>query len=318
MKYLYITFRDAALIIDKDGIIKRYESTYGPVPKNEKSEIFKEEVNRMKERPVDTSQLCNMMHCMFGYLPSPKYKNIGRYCVDEICSLVDNAYIRYENQETVYRGEKLTTHKADYNSDQQLMKNKDDKPASIWLTWSHMKDELLGYEWLYEEIIAMFNKLSGCDVRKKFTVREYIEEFKKYKDIPEVIEFLNKYVYNKEYVKKNTGLGRKMNFYPLDPNPKRSATIAKMILINGGLMKNASCSTTMPFLITSGVAEKINYSGNIIVPVDEELIDILKKYGKLPTILDGGYVKLKIKNSLPPGYEYDYMRFSDYKLDVTF
>lgn len=308
-KYLCIRFYDAALIIDGDSVLERYEAKNGPVSKEERSSVIKSEILKLKSRPVDDSQLCNMLHCLFGFRPVGKFKATEREWVDKICSLVPGSYIRFD---CIPFEETMHTHKPDYNSHQKLMKNENGAASSVWLTWRQMKDEFTGYDDLYNETIGLFNMLSGCDVREKFTVRQYIDEFKKFKGRPEVEEFLAKYVHDNEFMKANTGRGMKESLYPL----KNGAALISMMILNGKIVDNTRHCSVFPFLNNNGITKKINYSGEIVVPVEDEgLLYCLKKYGKIPTILDGGYLKLKIKNVLPLGIDCDFMRFSDYKLD---
>lgn len=287
---------------------------------------------RMLERPIDNSQLSNYLHCLFGLMPVPlnpqkcPHKISVNKRVEKIHSLINCAWIRYNGIPYV---ETIHTHKEHYKATAKYMKDYTDTESPINITWSAFDREFSGYSDIKNKTLNLFNTVMGCDDvmnhEKYHNLLKFIPDFKEHLKDDIVLEFLKHYAskgFAKE-MKKKTGFKR----YPLDfgVNEKGEITLTEAgmarCIFTGKLNSyNGAPSAIRPLNLYRGVKRKVKYNGEIVVRVeDDNLIEnIYRKYGTIPTILDGGITRIRVRKNAPyANLEYVFDSFSDYKLDIT-
>ncbi len=288
MKYLDLEFRNAALII--------------PNKRNKPNGGFKHFINGQGwvkydglgvdlEHPVGVNQLANMLHVMCGIPPVASKRETIFTRNEEIFNIAKNSYIKYYDKcdvEPEKKAETFQSAKAAFNSNSNISIVLNGKKYLGYFSWMYLRK--LFFEKKnkakYEELIGFFNNiLNSEDITKEYTFNEFITKFHEHLEDEEVKEF-------RAYVENDTkGLKKILK------NPWIS------LLFYG---KPASGSNTTnfsdtPILNVRGIGfKKARFCGSILVPIPEEkeyLIDCIREYGVLPTILDDGLVIIKgLKN----------------------
>jgi len=289
--YLHLGFTDAAL---------KYE--YSTQPTNFRSFGTMHQHLDM-EHPIGRSQVSGMLHALFGYAPVPKNRETCLEKVNEIERLVDNTWIRFGAERVI--GDKIVwcdskskdepnlynetfrTNKAAYNSNAAIETEINKKKFKIFLSWEYFRRMYIGNEDVYDEIISFLETMCGKNIMNRYNLHEFVSMFRnEYADRMEVKEFLNVH-YQKRGVNDNAYF---------------------RVLFN--LSEHENCanfySTKNPILNASGIGCKIVYNGEFIITFENpKLVDRLRKFGKLPTLLDGGLVKIISLEQYEPYFNFE-------------
>lgn len=286
MKYLDIEFQNAGLIIPNT---------------NHKREGFKHFVNGQGwvkinglgvdlEHPVGVNQLANMLHVMCGIPPVASKRETIFTRSEDIFSIAKNSYIKYYNKCDVDPEKKADTFqgaKAAVNSNSKIASVFGGKKYLGYYSWSYLRKIFLKSDKEnYKQLIGFFNDvLNSEDVTKEYTFNKFITKFHEHLEDEEVKEFIE-YLDNdgKEIKKILLNPWMSLLFYATPPS--------------GG---NVTYKSKTPILNVRGIDfKRARFSGSILVPIPEEkeyLIDCIREYGVLPTILDDGLVIIKgLKN----------------------
>ena len=289
--YLHLGFTSAAL---------KYE--YSTQPTNKRSFSTMHEHLDMKH-PIGRSQVSGMLHALFGYAPVPKNRTTCLEKVDEIEKLVDNTWIRFgtyrkigneavwcetdsQNQPNICN-ETFCTNKAAYNSHATIETFIDGKKFNIFLSWKYFRKTYASRLDAYDEVIGFLKKLCGDDFMSRYTMSEFVTMFhKEYVDRKEVKEFLDVHY------------------------QQRGANDNSYFRVLFKLSEHENCAnrynSKTPLLNASGVGCKISYDGEFIITFENpELVDRLKKFGKLPTLLDGGVVRVISLEQYEPYFDFE-------------
>lgn len=300
MKYLHLRFDSASLIVET----KKFSNKCSNV------------TNVDLSNPVGVRQINNMLLYMFGYPPVPTKKETIFQNVKSIKDLAENhSYIKYysspfykdSNGEYRFFASIFQTHKYKIDSEKQTITFVGNKPIGGWLTWENFRKTFGNERELYNIVISFFNDLLGCNlVYKKYTFTEFLLEIKKHITDEKMIEFKSRY--GKVLNTPRKLLGR-YGWYDMVFNGKIEESISTSSKHNCGY------SSPDPILIESGIGYKIKFSGEILIEIeDETLIDDLRAFGILPSLLDNGVVTiLGIKNLPPnPSWKYEFTKISEY------
>lgn len=289
--YLHLGFTGAAL---------KYE--YSTQPTNFRSFSTMHEHLDMKQ-PIGRSQVSGMLHALFGYAPVPKNRATVLEKVPEIEKLVENTWIRFgsyqkkgndvvwcetdtQDKPDVYN-EIFRTNKSAYNSHAAIETIIDDKKYKIFLSWKYFHKTYIGHKDVYDEIISFLEQLCGNDIMSHYTLDEFVTMF--HKD----------YVHKKE-VK-----------YFLDTHyQKRGVNDNAYFRVLFKLSDHENCAncynSKTPLMNVTGVGCKISYDGEFIIIFENpELVDRLKRFGRLPTLLDGGVVRVISLEQYEPFFDFE-------------
>jgi hypothetical protein len=249
------------------------------------------------DMPIGISQVSNMLHVMFGFVPKPTYRKSIIERNEKIYEIAKKARIKYydECDKDIYeKSEVLQGAKAPYNSERKIKTKIGDKLERGFFSWSYFLKRFQRFDKKYlDNILAFFNKMMNCDdVTKNYTFEEFVLGFEKYTKSDEVKNFIKS---NPIYFKRGRILLGKM-----------SHVIFKyMITVKGDSVtienkepsansSNVSYNQPTPLLLDKDINQRVaKFSGEIMVEFDnEEIIERMHKCGTLPTILDGGLISI--------------------------
>lgn len=242
---------------------------------NESANIYKEVQKLIDsdslERPVKANQINGFLHVLCGYVPVPSKRRTVLEREDKIQRLVDNTWIRYDYLPQKYDREFTMTAKHHYRSHKKINTMIDGKKCNGYYTWEYARRFFISRtsQEFYDMLIDLFDETLKCDVRKMSFVK-FVEEFHKHLNKPEVMTF---YTEHQKELKGPTG------DIIFDKPTTSSNTIYNFK--NTALLNN------------NGTGFAFYYSGDIIIRVDDEsIIQQIHEYGRIPTLLDGGYVDI--------------------------
>ncbi len=297
MYYLYFEFKSASLCVSKsDGKSVDYR-------RDGKSLVKKTEYTVDLENPIKVKHISNVLHCMFGFPPVPSTRDSIFKINEKIYDLaLNHSYIKYDNKfyYLTKKGEKkfiatsFWSHKANFNSDQKTYSFVSNEKIEGNFTWINFHSQFSENKKMFAVVINFFNDLLGCEnVVRKYSFALFLEEIKKYSDSEKMKNFKKEYG---KYLNSRKLLG-KNGWYDA--------------VFNGDLIKtktrhNSSYSSKMPILYTHGFdRKKVIYDGKIIIEIeDENLINDLKQYGRIPTIMDGGVINILGIKKMPPMFNW--------------
>jgi hypothetical protein len=213
---------------------------------------------------ITAQQISNILHVLFGERPKPMNRKTLYDRMDYLYDKAKECYIRYNNfvdSDGKFQSETFQTNKAVWNSWQ----------TTSYMNWNRVH-QLLEDD-LYEMFLDMIKDVFG-HTPETITFANMAEMLKVSTDsrVTEAFEILKK---NKKTPLYSWIFGK----------PSEKTTI------------NANARTQLT--IIKGVDTKINLSGSIIVPVNDEDIEKVGKNKGCATLLDGGAVFIKgVKNNV--------------------
>lgn len=258
LKYLILEFNDAGLFIKHNGD-KQFEHQYF-LKKNGDNVNRRENLMRFKE-PITVYQISNVLHNLFGQRPVPTRKfcfyNKDPYLFDKALE----SFIKIN----FYYFEKLTLKKAVYNSWQT---------SSNFFDWYRIRTFLDEH---YEYFISVLQSELNLNPLEKtfYEIADLIKENISKPAIQNLLIFLSKnqktsLVYDLGYqIKNNQVIPYEQKTTMLNSSPKTTVTIV------------------------NGIGEVCKLSGEIVIPVNENDIEIIRNHTGTADILDGGIVYIK-------------------------
>ena len=241
-----------------------------------------------------------MLHVLFGYIPKPKNRLTVIESIPEIDSLVDKTYIKYETMSQDYPDafkETFMTAKGQYNSHADYSSKLNGKIYKVFFSWEYFRRIYIGNEDEFEKIMKFLTKVFGYDVTEKYTMTDFINMFRKEcLNREDVREFISEH-YEKRGINDNPYFRTLFN-------------------IGNGENSGNVYNSKNPILNTYGVGCNISYDGELIVTFDDsELVKRLENYGCLPTLLDGGLVRVISLEKYPPylNFENEFVIFPEWK-----
>lgn len=261
--YLRLKFRNAKLFRtnrmtkDKNFELVDYE-------KNKYKGVSRSEITQYKE-PITKYQISNMLHVLLGERPVPKNRNVPYQRLKYIDDLADRSFL---NLKTTKRYSKNSggyiTYPEGINDKRALWNSWN--PSSYTHTWRtlylYCNNKKIN-PGLYETVISEIEKAIGNKIGNE-TFYEVVELIRKINSqkMNVFFKFLkeSKLSKIKDYIEK----GKKANM---------TAYGGRVSITN-----NKSLSSFE------------GYSGEILVPVDEEICNKFNSSSGSATILDGGYV----------------------------
>ena len=297
MYYLYLEFKSASLVVDSKS--KNKSTDYR---RNIDSVVKKSVYEVDLENPLKAKHISNMLHCMFGFAPVPSVRDTIFTVNKEIYDLaLNHSYVRYDNQffHTTAKGDKrflretFWTQKSKYDSEQKMCSFIDGKKVVGNLTWENFHSNFRNDKQLFAIVIKFFNELLGCkNVIEKFSFPQFLTEVKPYVNDERMIAFKEEY---EKRLKRREVIGSN-GWYEAVFNGDVVTTKVK---------NNTKWCSARPILNTHGIASKVTYDGRIIVEIeDESLIEDLRKYGRIPTIMDGGVINILGIKKIPPMFDW--------------
>lgn len=267
--------------------------------------------------PVGLDQVSNMLHVMFGLAP----KAVNRETIfkrnKDIYEIAKNSYIKYddyskEDMESAKYASNLEffqTAKPAFNSHSKVSTTIDGETIAGNYTWNYFERRFKGKEHLFKQIMDFFNDvLEVKDVRKFYYFPEFVEEFHTHLKEKKVKDFFKDYLYEGSEL-----FGGKVKRQGSPLNTPLVNLLKNTYSVNDGT--NCSYNQPTPLLYSHGTGRKFSFSGEIIVPLEDEYVKYLEDYGTLPTLLDGGLVTvLSVKKKAPYiGFENDFIQLSKAK-----
>lgn len=208
--------------------------------------------------PITSQHITNLLHILFGKRPKP----MNRYSIQELDEYLVNkakqSFLQittYKNDKDKFFTESTKLNKAVYNAW---------NPVS-YMNWNRV-EKLLGED-LYKEFIWV---LYEC-----------------YKMMPNDISF-NKM---KDMIKNTKDERLDAIFAKLNSNGKKPLWDSIFIVGTSNTSINMNARTKLT--VTSGVDKVIKLDGKILVPINDDDIEIIRKNKGCATILDGGVVTIK-------------------------
>ena len=300
MKYLVLRFENACLKFDESS--KSSDTcSLGKIQETNWS------------CPIGLDQVSNMLHVMFGLPPKAVNRDTIFKRNKDIYELAKNSYIKYDNyskedMESLKFFKNLEffqTAKPAFNSHQKITTKIDGQEIGGHYTWEYFKRRFNGKDDLFDIIMNFFNEVLGVeDVRLYYYFPEFVEEFHKHLKEKKVKAF-----FENELMKGGDffGVGKPLN------TPIINLLKNEYDMANG---TNCSYNQPTPLLYCKGTGRRFSFSGEIIVPIEnDEYVTYLKEYGTLPTLLDGGLVTVLSISKKPPyiGFEDDFIQLSKAK-----
>lgn len=260
--FLVIKFKNAKHFPDKktkDFCINVKNNNTGILPQSKRieQESFIE--------PITVYQISNMIHVLLGERPVPTYRPVFYDKVDKYFKKAQNSYLKIDN---------YMAHNEKTNSDYyvpEIMQTK----KSVWNSWQ----KFTYVNW------KKIEKLLG-------------EDFKKFLDILENdFNIINPTFYPcdkiKELVMDKSNESNIKNLFNFFSSIKKSA----MISYFKGKYPEDYCSINMnpntTLTVLNGIERFISLNGTILIPVDKNDIERLKKCFVSPKLLDGGFVYIE-------------------------
>jgi hypothetical protein len=338
MRYLHIKFTDAGLYIENNRkilggrkVLLNDDNTFVFLKYDNSSVNIK--------TPIGVNQISNMLHAMLGLAPVPsKRQNVMTYYMEEFrnSELYDLAknhtfikyYTPYKYDETKTRGENMKNLKK-LSQTIQLAKPAFDSHLNCktFVNIDGKQTELNGnYNWNYffrtfytdedyvllNKLMKLFKDITGKDdvVKEYDSFIDFAFEIRKHSDDKRIISFLED---NKEDIDKHAAT---KNYYTTLFFKKKLK--GNVFVSNKELNKinpNSIYTSRTPLFNNKAVDySRVNFSGEIVIEIEnEEIIDNISKYGKIPTILDGGLIEILgcRKYSPYPDWKDDFDKISE-------
>jgi len=248
-----------------------------------KDKIF--DINGRRDReyefvePITVHQISNMLHVLFGQRPKPTHRETVYQRSEYLFQKAMDSYLKL-NTVLDNKGnlirESTQTKKAVHNA----------WSTTAFITWSRVKDYAGDY---FPQIQAELIRAFGQDILSK-----------PFADLVPMIK-----------TSTDTQL---INFFEGLKDIKLTALHTYIFDERGRTHINASSKTRLTVL--SGLDSIVKFSGNIIVPVNDDDIEIIRSNKGCATILDGGLVMIK---TLTPDYNTTidgYIKVSDISLEI--
>jgi hypothetical protein len=208
--------------------------------------------------PITSQQISNMLHVLFGKRPKPMNRETV-YSADEyLIDKAKNSFLKitsYKNDKNQFFAESIQLKKSVHNAW---------NPVS-YMNWNRV-ERLLGEE-LFNEFMLV--------IKKVFSLNREETTFNKVKEL-----ILN----TKDERLDNI-------FIELNKNGKK-ALYDSIFGVNNQL-SSINMNARTQLTVTSGLDKIIRLDGQILVPVDNNDIEILRNNKGCATILDGGLVLIK-------------------------
>jgi hypothetical protein len=208
--------------------------------------------------PITSQQISNMLHVLFGKRPKPMNRETV-YSADEyLIDKAKNSFLKitsYKNDKNQFFAESIQLKKSVHNAW---------NPVS-YMNWNRV-ERLLGEE-LFNEFMLV--------IKKVFSLNREETTFNKVKEL-----ILN----TKDERLDNI-------FIELNKNGKK-ALYDSIFGVNNQL-SSINMNARTQLTVTSGLDKIIRLDGQILVPVDNNDIEIIRNNKGCATILDGGLVLIK-------------------------
>jgi hypothetical protein len=208
---------------------------------------------------ITVYQVSNVIHALFEQKTVPSNRTVGYGKVDKYFNMANNSYIYINELPTIEIKNKAGETYKTYSPNQELIRTNKSKYNS-WqnnpkITWNIVKNYLQeDYDWFVNEIV---NKFGSESISERFEVLTQT-----LKECDELILNLKK---------------------------KKCTALANYICDNA--KANEITRDRYPLVNSNGIDICYKYDGQIIVPVNDDDIDTLRKFSSgTCTILDGGFV----------------------------
>jgi hypothetical protein len=261
MKYLKLNFRNAGFftvhkdtkdfVFDLNGQRKRKEVFYG----------------KQQKVSISVNQISNMLHVLMGERPSATYRDTFIDKIDDIFEIANKSYIKIDSPTFInnskntkyYQSESITIRKAIYNSY---------STAPDLVYWKRVENFLTDDEdnSLFFETLKVLSNVLGYDVTSK-TAMDVFDELR-------TNHLENQEIFELKKILKSKG----------------KTPIIK--LLEGGYTGGFTMNSNSRTLLTTnfGVDKVTRLSGSIVVPLEDNYIEKIRKSKGIAKILDGGFV----------------------------
>jgi hypothetical protein len=214
--------------------------------------------------PITAQQISGMLHVLFGERPKPMNRKTLYNRIEYLYEKAGECYLKFDNftdSDGKFQSEIFQTNKSSWNSTQTVS----------YMNWNRvyklLEDDL--YKMFLDMVKDVFNHTP-----ETITFVELANKIKTSTDsrVTEMFEILRKNLRNPLY---SWVFGKPSEKTAMNQNGRTQLTIIK------------------------GIDTKINLSGSIIVPVDDEDIDKIRNSKGCATLLDGGAVFIRgLKNNV--------------------
>jgi hypothetical protein len=228
--------------------------------------------------PITAQQISGMLHVLFGERPKPMNRKTLYNRIEYLYEKAGECYLKFDNftdSDGKFQSEIFQTNKSSWNSTQTVS----------YMNWNRvyklLEDDL--YKMFLDMVKDVFNHTP-----ETITFVELANKIKTSTDsrVTEMFEILRKNLRNPLY---SWVFGKPSEKTAMNQNGRTQLTIIK------------------------GIDTKINLSGSIIVPVDDEDIDKIRNSKGCATLLDGGAVFIRgLKNNVSVE---DYTKVSDISME---
>ena len=267
-KYLKLKFRGAGIfpkINDLDRFTKQFKSKDQSLVSGKNTRKYSQERDSISfyAEHITQHQISNMLHVLFGERPVPKNRCVLYNKIDKYQIMSENSYLRIDNYQ--FSGNLITetiqTKKALHNSWNPV----------VYVTWNLLK-KYAGRE-LYDDFISILN---SNNINTSLKVSDVVNEIRKL--------FINNYINFKEKLKLN----------------KKTAFINYVFGDEKGeYLMQFTQSKGINLCVQTAVSKILKLSGEIIIPIDDDDLEKLRKSKGCATILDGGIVHIdKVINAI--------------------
>lgn len=261
------------------------------------------DVLKNTDRPIGLGQMSGMIHAMFSLPPKPSKRDSLIVENEELVDLAKNSYIKYDmsgGRIGIYEFFKAKKWKV--NSHSKIKDVINGYEFSGHYCWAYFKKCFDGCENLLNEILSFFNNVVGCDVCS-IGFNDFLEKFWEHLDDDIVKDFFENTLRDGgDYCSSSGG----------KPLTKPWISVLKRDVENGA--SNGSYCGKTPLVLSGGIGYEASFSGKILIPIDKEwMIDWLIENGRIPTLLDGGVVKVLSLSDYPPSFDFEdeYERICD-------
>lgn len=214
--------------------------------------------------PITAQQISGMLHVLFGERPKPMNRKTLYNRIEYLYEKAGECYLKFDNftdSDGKFQSEIFQTNKSSWNSTQTVS----------YMNWNRvyklLEDDL--YKMFLDMVKDVFNHTP-----ETITFVELADKIKTSTDsrVTEMFEILKKNLRNPLY---SWVFGKPSEKTAMNQNSRTQLTIIK------------------------GIDTKINLSGSIIVPVDDEDIERIGNSKGCATLLDGGAVFIRgLKNNV--------------------
>jgi len=270
-KYLILTFKDAELFRTHKGTKDRI---FDIGETRERDGFYKE--------PITQNQISNMIHALFNERPVPTLRTCLYDKNNYLYNKAGESYLKYTNIYTY-----LTK-----NGEKRTIKEKKRIKRALYNSWEpaiYPNWNLL-YRYVtkkhFDWFVSSLNNIMGGDVQKeKFS--DVITNLRKMVIDNNIKTKKEELIYNGEC---------NLSILMKGLQDRKLSTITRLLQENGKIRYSHLTSSINKTAITvsSAIDDVEVYSGEIIVPINDEDIKKLKEESKgIATILDGGLVLIK-------------------------